>query len=120
LWGIWGPTTSSQSKASSSNNQDGDDVVDNSEAAANLCDLLSNVTKDQKKGKTLIVTVYLLPEKISNQQNMAKSQLDDRIKDASISAVLEFKFELLQGDTIKKMTIETCNNLKPHIYIGIN
>jgi len=77
LWGIWGPTTSSQSKASSSNNQAGDDVVDNSGAAANLCDLLSNVTKDRKKGKTLIVTIYLLPEKISNQQNMAESQLDD-------------------------------------------
>jgi hypothetical protein len=110
LWGIWGPTTSSQSKASSSNNQAGDDAVDNSGAAANLCDLLSNVTKDRKKGKSLIVTVYLLPEKISNQQNMAESQLDDRIKDASISAVLELKFELLQGDTIRKMTIETCTH----------
>jgi hypothetical protein len=77
LWGIWGPTTSSQSKTSSSNNQAGDDAVDNFGAAANLCDLLFNVTKDRKKGKTLIVTVYLLPEKISNQQNMALSQLDD-------------------------------------------
>ncbi|CAK9213977.1 unnamed protein product [Sphagnum troendelagicum] len=116
LWGIWGPTTSSQSKASSSNNQAGDDAVDNSGAAGNLCDLLSNVTKDRKKGKTLIVTVYLLPEKISNQQNMAESQLDDRIKDASISAVLEFKFELLQGDTIRKMTIET----RTHCHLGDN
>jgi hypothetical protein len=90
--------------------------VDNFGAAANLCDLLFNVTKDRKKGKTLIVTVYLLPEKISNQQNMALSQLDDWIKDASISPVLEFKFELLQGDTIRKMTIETCT----HCNLGDN
>ncbi len=75
-----------------------------------MCDLLCNVTKDPKKGKTLIVIVYLLPEKISNQQNMAHSQLDHQIKDASISVVLEFKFELFQGDTIKKMTIETCTH----------
>ncbi|CAM6006768.1 unnamed protein product [Sphagnum balticum] len=43
---------------------------------------------------------------------MVESQLHDRIKTASISTVLEFKFELLQGDTIRKMTIETrahCN-----------
>jgi hypothetical protein len=112
LWGIWGPTTSSQSKASSSNKQAGDDAVGNSWAPANLCDVFSNVAIDSKKDKTLIVTVYLPKESISNQQNMAESQLDDRIKNASISAVLEFKFELLQGDTIRKMTIETrthCN-----------
>jgi hypothetical protein len=112
LWGIWGPTTSSQSKASSSNKQVGDDAVGNSWAPANLCDVFFNVAIDSKKDKTLIVTVYLPKENISNQQNMAESQLDDRIKNASISAVLEFKFELLQGDTIRKMTIETrthCN-----------
>jgi hypothetical protein len=43
---------------------------------------------------------------------MVDSQLHDRIKIASISTVLEFKFELLQGDTIRKITIETrthCN-----------
>ncbi|CAK9213975.1 unnamed protein product [Sphagnum troendelagicum] len=112
LWGIWGPTTSSQSKASSSNKLAGDDAVGNSWAPANLCDVFSNVAIDSKKDKTLIVTVYLPKESISNQQNMAESQLDDRIKNASISAVLEFKFELLQGDTIREMTIETrihCN-----------
>jgi hypothetical protein len=112
LWGIWGPTTSSQSKASSSNKQAGDDAVGNSWAPANLCDVFSNVAIDSKKDKTLIVTVYLPKESISNQQNMAESQLDDRIKNASISAVLEFKFKLLQGDTIRKMTIKThthCN-----------
>ncbi|CAM6006769.1 unnamed protein product [Sphagnum balticum] len=67
---------------------------------------------DPKKDKTLIVTVCLPDEKISNPQNMAESQLDDRIEDASISAVLEFKFELLQSNTIRKITIETrtqCN-----------
>jgi hypothetical protein len=112
LWGIWGPTTSSQSKASSSNKQAGDDAVGNSWAFANPCDVFSNVAIDSKKDKTLIVTVYLPKESISNQQNMAESQLDDRIKNASILAVLEFKFKLLQGDTIRKMTIEThthCN-----------
>jgi hypothetical protein len=43
---------------------------------------------------------------------MAESQLDDRIKTPSIFAMLEFKVELLQGDTIRKITIETrtqCN-----------
>jgi hypothetical protein len=95
LWGIWGPTTSSQSKTSSSNKQAGDDVVSNSWALANLCDVFSNVATDSKKDKTLIVTVYLPKKNISNQQNMAESQLDGRIKNASISAVLEFKFELL-------------------------
>jgi hypothetical protein len=109
LWGIWGPTTSSQSKGSSSNNQAGDDAVDNSEAPANLCDVFSNAAIDPKKDKTLIVTVYLPEEHIFNPQNMAESH---RIKSASISPVLEFKFELLQGDTIRKITIETgtqCN-----------
>jgi hypothetical protein len=38
---------------------------------------------------------------------MDESQLD-RIKTAYISAMLEFKFELLQGDTIRKITIKTC------------
>jgi hypothetical protein len=111
-WGIWGPTTSSQSKESLSNNQAGDDVVDNSGAPANLCDVFSNVAIDPKKDKTLIVTVYLPREHIFNRQNMAESQFDDRIQNASIRAVLEFKFELLQGDTIRKITIETgtqCN-----------
>ncbi len=111
-WGNLGHTTSSQSQGSSSNNQAGDDAVDNSGAPANLCDVFSNVAIDPKKDKTLIVTVYLPDEKISNPQNMAESQLDDRIEDASISAELEFKFELLQGDTIRKITIETrtqCN-----------
>jgi len=112
LWGISGPTTSSQSQGSSSNNQAGDDAVDNSGAPANLCDVFSNVATDPKKDKTLIVTVYLPKEDIPNPQNMAESQLDFRIKTASISAVLEFKFELLQGDTIGKIRIETrtqCN-----------
>jgi hypothetical protein len=112
FWRIWGPTTSSQSKGSSSNNQAGDDAVDNSGAPANLCDLFSNAAIDPKKDKTLIVTVYLGKESIFNPQNMADSQLHDRIKTASISTVLEFKFELLQGDTIRKITIEThthCN-----------
>jgi hypothetical protein len=110
LWGIWGPTTSSQSQGSSSNNQAGDDAVDNSGAPANLCDVFSNVAIDPKKDKTLIVTVYLPEEIIFNPQNMAESH---RIKNASICPVLEFKFELLQGDTtIRKITIETgtqCN-----------
>jgi Leucine-rich repeat (LRR) protein len=107
LWGFWGPTTSSQSPGSSSNNQAGDDAVDNSGAPANLCDVFSNATIDPKKDKTLIVTVHLGKESILNPQNMAESQLDDRIKTASISPMLEFKFELLQGDTIRKITIET-------------
>jgi hypothetical protein len=108
-WGIWGPTTSSQSKGSSSNNQAGDDAVDNSGAPANQCDVFSNVAIDPKKDKTLIVTIYLPEECIFKPQNMAESH---RIKSASISPVLEFKFELLQGDTIRKITIEThtqCN-----------
>jgi hypothetical protein len=112
LWGFWRPTTSSQSKGSSSNNQAGDDFVDNSGAPANLCDVSSNAAIDPKKDKTLIVTVYLGKESIFNPQNMAESQLHDRIKTASICPVLEFKFELLQGDTIRKITIETrtqCN-----------
>jgi len=108
LSGIGGPTTSSQSQGSSSNNQAGDDALDNSGAPANLCDVFSNVAIDPNKDKTLIVTVYLPEEIIFNPQNMAESQLDDRLKNASISPVLEFKFELLQGDTIRKMTIETC------------
>ncbi|CAK9267674.1 unnamed protein product [Sphagnum jensenii] len=107
LWGIWGPASSSQSQGSSSNNQAGDGAVDNSGAPANQCHVFSNVAIDSKRDKTLIVTVYLPTESISNQQNMAESQLDDRIKAASISPVLEFKFELLQGDTIRKITIET-------------
>jgi Leucine-rich repeat (LRR) protein len=107
LWGIWGPANSSQSQGSSSNNQAGDGAVDNSGAPANQCHVFSNVAIDSKKDKTLIVTVYLPTESISNQQNMVESQLDDRIKAASISPVLEFKFELLQGDTIRKITIET-------------
>ncbi len=112
MWGFWRPTTSSQSTGSSSNNQAGDDAVDNSGALANLCDVSSNAAIDPKKDKTLIVTVYLPVENIFNPQNMAESQLHDGIKSASISAVLEFKFELLQGDTIRKITIETrtqCN-----------
>jgi len=112
LWGFWRPTTSSQSPGSSSNNQAGDDAVDNSGAPANLCDVVSNVAIDPKKDKTLIVIVHLGKESIFNPQNMTESQLDDRIKTASISPVLEFKFELLQGDTIRKITIETrtqCN-----------
>ncbi len=43
---------------------------------------------------------------------MDDSQLHDRIKIVSISTVLEFKFELVQGDTIRKIMIETrthCN-----------
>jgi hypothetical protein len=110
-WKIWGSTTSSQSKGSSSNNQAGDNVIDNSGAPTNLCDVLSNVAIDPKD-KTLIVTVYLPKEHIFNRQNMAESQLDDRIQNASIRAVLEFKFELLQGDTIRKITIKAdtqCN-----------
>jgi hypothetical protein len=106
--GNWGRTTSSQSQGSSSNNQAGDDVVDNSGAPANLCDVFSNAAIDPKKDKTLIVTVYLGEENIFNPQNMAESLLDDGIKTASIDPVLEFKFELLQGDTIRKITIETC------------
>jgi len=77
LWGIWGLATSSQSKGSSSSNQAGDDDVDNSGTPANLCDVSSNIVIDLKKDKTLIVTVYLPDERISNQQNMAESQLDD-------------------------------------------
>jgi hypothetical protein len=77
LWGIWGPTTSSQSKGSSSNNQAGDDDVDNHGTPANLCDVSSNIVIDPKKDKTLIVIVYLPDERISNQQNMVESQLDD-------------------------------------------
>jgi hypothetical protein len=73
LWGIWGPTTSSQSQGSSSNNQAGDDVVDNSGNPTNLCDVFSNVAIEPKKDKTLIVTVYLLVENIFNPQNMAES-----------------------------------------------
>jgi len=110
LWGILGPTASSQSKESSSNNQAGDDAVDNCGGSANLCDVFSNVAVDPKKDKTLIVTVHLPEERISNPQNMRESQLDDQIINASISAVLEFKFELLQGDTIRKITIETCTH----------
>jgi Leucine-rich repeat (LRR) protein len=112
FWGIWGPTTSSQSKGSSSNNQAGDDAVDNSGAPVNLCDVFSNAAIDPKKDKTLIVIVYLPKESIFNPQNIAESQLHDRIKTASIFPVLEFKFQLLQGDIIKKITIETrtqCN-----------
>jgi len=112
LWGILGPTTSSQSQGSSSNNQAGDDAVDNCGAPANLCDVFSNLPIDPKKDKTLIVTVYLPTESILNPPNMAESQLDDRIKTPSIFAMLEFKVELLQGDTIRKITIETrtqCN-----------
>jgi hypothetical protein len=111
LWSFWGPTTSSQSPGSSSNNQAGDDAVGNSGAPANLCDVFSNVAIDPKKDKTLIVTVILPDEKISNPQNMAESQRDDRIEDASIYPVLEFKFELPQGAS-RKITIETrtqCN-----------
>ncbi len=127
LWGFWGPTTSSQSLGSSSNNQVGDDAVDNSGAPANLCDVSSNVAIDPRKGKTLIVTVHLPTEKICNPQNMDESQLDDRIKNASIYAILEFKFELLQHDTIRKITIKThthCNlaNSEPKLrdrgYLG--
>ncbi len=114
FWRIWGPTTSSQSKGSSSNNQAGDDVVDNSGAPANLCDVFSNAAIDPKKDKTLIVTVYLGKESIFNPQNMADSQLHDRIKTASISTVLEFNFELLQGDTIRKITIE----IRTHCNLG--
>ncbi len=77
MWGIWGPTTSSQSKGSSSNNQAGDDDVDNHGTPANLCDVSSNIVIDPKKDKTLIVIVYLPDERISNQQNMVESQLDD-------------------------------------------
>ncbi|CAK9216215.1 unnamed protein product [Sphagnum troendelagicum] len=110
LWGILGLATSSQSQGSSSNNQAGDDAIGNSWALANLWKVFSNVAIDPKKDKTLIVTVYLPEEIIFNPQNMVESQLDDRIKNASISPVLEFKFEL--HDTIRKITIETgtqCN-----------
>jgi hypothetical protein len=110
LWGICGPTTNSQSQGSSSNNQAGDDAIANSWALANLWKVFSNVAIDPKKDKTLIVTVYLPEEIIFNPQNMVESQFNDRIKNASISPVLEFKFEL--HDTIRKITIETgtqCN-----------
>jgi hypothetical protein len=42
-----------------------------------LCDVSSNIVIDPKKDKTLIVIVYLPDERISNQQNMVESQLDD-------------------------------------------
>ncbi len=114
LLGIGGHTTSSQSQGSTSNNQAGDDAVDNSGAPANMCDVFSNVAIDPKKDKTLIVTVYLPEEHIFNPQNMAESH---RIKSASISPVLEFKFELLQGAS-RKITLEASFFLYFILHIG--
>jgi hypothetical protein len=110
LCGISGPTTSSQSQGSSCNNQAGDDADDNCGAPANLCDVFSRVAIDPKKDKTLIVTVHLPKEDIPNPQNMAESQLHDGIKTASICANLVFTFQLLQHDTIRRMTIQSNTN----------